>query len=92
MLSVKDMEDLLYIHDACDKLNITLLGTEMSVGYDEGVLGALSRIHSVIERNAGEELKKNDYERVWEIVEDTSLTVEQQAEMLVRGTDKDNGS
>lgn len=31
MLSVKDMTDLLYIHDACDKLNTILLGTEMMV-------------------------------------------------------------
>lgn len=89
MLSVKDMTDLLYIHDACDKLNETMLGTETSVGLHEGILGSLSRIHSVIERNVREELKKNDYERVWEIVEDTSLTVEQQAEMLVAGTDQD---
>lgn len=36
MLSVKDMTDLLYIHAACDKLNITLLGTEQMVGYHGG--------------------------------------------------------
>lgn len=87
MLSVKDMTDLLYIHAACDKLNITLLGTEQMVGYHGGVLGALSRIHGIIERNALEELKKNDYESVWKIVEDTSLTMEQQAEMLVGNMD-----
>lgn len=52
-----------------------------------GVLGALSRIHGIIERNALEELKKNDYESVWKIVEDTSLTMEQQAEMLVGNMD-----
>ena len=54
MLNAKDMADLLYIHDACDKLNITLLGTELMVGYHEGVLGALSRIHGIIERNVPE--------------------------------------
>ena len=90
MLNAKDMTDLLYIHDACDKLNITLLGTELMVGYHEGVLGALSRIHGIIERNVPEELKKNDYESVWKIVEDTSLTMEQQAEMLVGNKDEDS--
>ena len=92
MLSVKDMTDLLYIHDACDKLNTTMLGKETFLGYHQGILGALSRVHGVIERNAREELKKNDYKRVWEIAEDTSLTLEQQAEMLAGGTDKDSGS
>ena len=48
MLNAKDMTDLLYIHAACDKLNITLLGTELMVGYYEGVLGALSRIHGIM--------------------------------------------
>lgn len=47
----------------------------------------MSRIHGIIERNALEELKKNDYESVWKIVEDTSLTMEQQAEMLVGNMD-----
>lgn len=87
MLNAKDMTDLLYIHAACDKLNITLLGTELMVGYHEGVLGALSRIHGIIERNVPEDLKKNDYENVWKIVEDTSLTMEQQAEILVGNAD-----
>lgn len=92
MLNVKDMTDLLYIHDACDKLNTVMLGKETFLGYHQGILGALSRVHGVIERNAREELKKNDYKRVWEIAEDTSLTLEQQAEMLAGGTDKDSGS
>lgn len=30
MLTVKDMEDLIYIHDACDTLNTTLMGTRNS--------------------------------------------------------------
>ena len=92
MLNVKDMTDLLYIHDACDKLNTAMLGKETFLGYHQGILGALSRVHGVIERNAREELKKNDYKRVWEIAQDTSLTMEQRAEMLLGGTDKVSGS
>ena len=83
MISVQDMTDLLYIHDAYDNLNTSLLGVELVVDYHEGNLGALSRIHTVIQRNAAEELKKNDYKAVWEIAEDTSLTPEERARMLL---------
>lgn len=83
MLSVKDMEVLICIHDAYGVLNETLMGTELLVTPDEGVLGALSRIHSVIENNVAERLKKNHCEAVWKIVEDKTLTPKQQAEMLL---------
>lgn len=83
MISVKDMTDLIYIHDACDSLNTTLLGVELMVGFHEGVLGALSRIHTVIERNVAEELKKNDYKKVWEIADDISIPAEERAKMLL---------
>ncbi len=83
MLDVRDMTELIYIHDACDTLNKTLLGNELLVGFGEGLLGAFSRIHAVIERNAAENLKKNDYEGVWKIVDNTSLTPEQRAKLLV---------
>lgn len=92
MLSVRDMTELIYIHEACDALNTTLLGADTAVCFHEGHLGALSRIHVVIERNAKEELKKNDYEGVWKIVDDTSLTPEQRAAMLVGDADTDKVS
>ena len=44
MLSVKDMETLICIHDAYGMLNTTLMGTELLVTPNEGVLGAFSRI------------------------------------------------
>lgn len=50
MLDVTDMTELIYIHDACDTLNTTLLGKELLVGFNEGLLGAFSRVHAVIER------------------------------------------
>lgn len=83
MLSVKDMEALICIHDAYGTLNSTLMGTELLVTPDEGVLGAFSRIHAVIESNVAVELKKNHCEAVWKIVDDKSLTTKQQAEMLL---------
>lgn len=87
MLDVRDMTELIYIHDACDTLNTTLLGKELLVGFHEGLLGAFSRVHAVIERNAAENLKKNDYEGVWKIVDNTSLTPEQRAKLLVDSVD-----
>lgn len=88
MFSVKDMEVLICIHDAYETLNTTLLGTELLVCSYEGVLGAFSQIHAVIERNAAEKLKKNNCEGVWKIVNDKSLTPKQQAEMLLEDMDK----
>lgn len=83
MFSVKDMEALICIHDAYGMLNTTLTGTELLVTPDEGVLGAFSRIHAVIENNVVAGLKKNHCEAVWKIVDDKSLTPKQQAEMLL---------
>lgn len=83
MISVRDMTDLIYIHDACDSLNTALLGVELMVGFHEGILGALSRIHNVIERNVAEELKKNDYKETWKIADDTSIPPEERARMLL---------
>lgn len=90
MLSVKDMEALICIHDAYEMLNTTLMGTELLVSPSEGVLGAFSRVHAVIENNVAERLKNNHYETVWKIVEDKSLTPKQQAEMLLEYMDKDS--
>lgn len=83
MLSVKDMETLICIHDAYWILNTALMGTELLVTQNEGVLGAFSRIHSVIENNVADRLKKNHCEAVWKIVEDKTLTPKQKAEMLL---------
>lgn len=83
MLNERDMTDLIYIHDACDLLNTTLLGRELLLGFHEGILGAFSRVHSVIEKNAAKDLQKNDYDGVWKIMDNTSLTPEQRAKLLV---------
>lgn len=87
MLDVKDMTELIYIHDAYSILNTTLLGKGMVLGFQEGALGAFSRVDTVIQRNAAECLQENDYDGVWEIVNDTSLTPEQRAKLLVEGVE-----
>lgn len=84
MVSVKDMADMIYIHDAFDSLNSSLFGVEKIVEFHEGIMGAMSRIHGLIERNAAPELQKNDYEEVWKIADDTSKTAEERAEMLLK--------
>lgn len=84
MVSVKDMTDMIYIHDAYDSLHTALFGEEMMLGFNDGNMGAMSRIHDLIERNAAEELKKNNYEGVWKIADDTSKTAEERAEMLLK--------
>lgn len=87
MLNVKDMEELIHIHDACDTLNTTLMGTEIALCYNEGLLGAFSRIHAVIERNVTEKLKEDDYKGVWEIMDNKSLTPDKRAKLLVGDED-----
>lgn len=90
MLDVRDMTELIYVHDAYNILNTTLLGKGMVVGFHEGVLGAFSRVHAVIQRNAAPNLQKDDCESVWEIVNNTSLTPEQRAKLLVGSVDDAN--
>ncbi|MCI8339422.1 MAG: hypothetical protein HFH62_12240 [Lachnospiraceae bacterium] len=83
MLDLKDMTELLYIHDAFDKLNTILLGTELLVCTDEGILGAFSRIHAVIERNISTTFKESDCQDIWKVADNTSLTPEQRAKILL---------
>lgn len=83
MISVQDMAELLYIHDAYDELNQALFGTSMVLGFQEGNWGSLSRIHNLIERNAAERLKKNNYNDVWKIAENKSMSPEKRAQMLL---------
>lgn len=83
MTSVQDMTELLYINDAYYRLNATLLGEETAISFREGNLGALSRVHNIIERNAIDEFKQNDYKGVWIIADDTSKTPEERAKILL---------
>ena len=92
MLNKKDMTDLVYIHDAYNNLNTALLGTGLSVNFDEGILGSLSRVDCVIERNADEELKKDDYKLLWKLADDVSIPPEERGNMLVGDTDKETST
>ena len=85
MLNVKDMEALIRIHDAYDMLNETLMGSELLLAPHEGVLGAFSQIHDVIERNSAKRLQKKNCRGVWKIADNRSLTPEKRAKMLLEG-------
>lgn len=83
MMNVQDMTELLYMHDAYNELNRVLFGYELLLSYDDGSIGALSRIDNLIERNAAEELQIDDYKEVWKIANDTTIPPEQRAKMLL---------
>ena len=82
MISLKDMTDLVYVYDAYITINKTLFGDTVLLGFNEGNFGATSRIFNVIERNVIEELKKDDYKKTWDILDDFSLKPEERVKKL----------
>lgn len=82
-IDLEGMVHLVYIMDAYRKLNITLYGEEIMMGFDEGCIGALSRIYKVIEHNACADMRKNDFKKGDKILLDTSLTAEERAKKLL---------
>jgi len=83
MISIKDMADLVYVYDAYITINKVLFGETVFLGFNEGNFGAISRIFNVIERNVDDGLKKDDYKRTWEILDDFSLEPEERAKKLL---------
>ncbi len=83
MISLKDMIDLVYVYDAYITINRALFGEAVFLGFHEGNFGAISRIFNVIERNVIEELKKDDYKKTWDILDDFSLKPEERAKKLL---------
>lgn len=83
MISLKDMTDLVYVYDAYITINKALFGEAVFLGFHEGNFGAISRIFNVIERNVIEELKKDDYKKTWDILDDTSISPEERAKKLL---------
>ena len=55
-MTIKDMIDLLRVHDAAEDLKKIVEqlsgGTDYAFGYDEGVLSRLDYVNSVIRRNS----------------------------------------
>ena len=82
MISVKDMAGLVYVYDAYITINKTLFGDTVLLGFNEGNFRATSRIFNVIERNVIEELKKDDYKKTWDILDDFSLKPEERVKKL----------
>ena len=82
MISVNDMAGLVYVYDAYITINKALFGEAVFLGFHEGNFGAISRIFNVIERNVIEELKKDDYKKTWDILDDFSLKPEERVKKL----------
>lgn len=82
-LSIRDMTELIRIHDAYKALNTALFGGEMLLMYYEGYMGALGKIYEVIDRNVLESMKPDSTE----ILADTSMEPEIRAKMLLQGKD-----
>ena len=82
-IGVEDMTHLIYILDAYRELNIAFCGEEMMLGFDEGCIGALSRIYKVIAHNVCAEMRENDFAKEDEVLLDASLTPEERAKKLL---------
>ncbi len=82
-MDLEDMVHLVYIMDAYRKLNITCCGGEIMMGFNEGCIGALSRIYKVIEHNACVDMRNEDFKKGDKILLDTSLTAEERAKKLL---------
>ena len=82
-MDLEDMVHLVYIMDAYRKLNITCCGEEIMMGFDEGCIGALSRVYKVIAHNVCAEMRENDFAKEDEVLLDTSLTPEERAKKLL---------
>lgn len=80
-LSIKTMADLIRIHDAYKALNKALFGTEMTLLFHEGYIGALGRIYKVIGNHTTENMKSVSTQ----ILADTSIEPEMRAKMLLQG-------
>lgn len=88
-MDLEDMVHLIYIMDVYRKLNITCCGEEIMMGFNEGCIGALSRIYKVIEHNACADMRKDDFKKGDKILLDTSLTAEERAKKLLgKGAEK----
>ncbi|MCI8338302.1 MAG: hypothetical protein HFH62_06400 [Lachnospiraceae bacterium] len=83
MISLQDMTELLYINDAYYKINTAIFGEEIAISFHEGSLGALSRIHNLIERNASDKFKQHNHKKLGAIADDTSKTPEERAKILL---------
>lgn len=81
-MDVQDMVDLIYIRDAYRLMNKLMHGEEIAFGFHEGCIGALGRVCRVISKNVSENWKKDD-DGAMKILDDTSLTPETRAKMLL---------
>ncbi|MBR1744231.1 MAG: hypothetical protein IJ733_20700 [Lachnospiraceae bacterium] len=82
-LSVEDMIHLIYIYDAYNILCDTLVGTVLAPGMRDGIIGAFSRIHTVVEKHISPKLKNGDNAVGHQILDDTTKEPEERAKILM---------
>ena len=85
-LGIRDMAELIRIHDTYKALNSALFGGEMVLGFDSGFIGALGRIYKVIDDNIPDNMKSASTE----ILAETSIQPEIRAKMLLQGNHNEN--
>lgn len=83
-MDIETMTGLIHIHDAYKAFNKALLGTEMTLMFYEGNMGALGRIYEVIDKNVPEKMKPVSTE----ILANTSVDAGMRAKMLLLGEDQ----
>ncbi len=84
----RTMFELLEIYDAKEELHQVLemlAGMDCSIGYDDGVLGKLSRVTDIIKRHSPLHHTEEDYDEsgFWKILEDETIDNHQKAGRLL---------
>lgn len=80
-LDLRDMTELIRIHDAYKGLNTALYGSELVLGFDGGYIGALGRIYKVIDDNIPKCMQPVSAE----ILSKISIEPEERAKLLLQG-------
>ena len=83
LFTEQDMVHLIFLYDAFRDLCTVLLGTVVAPDWKEGVLGALSRVLSVIEAHVPEEKKGEDDPEFDRILHDRGKSPEERAGELL---------
>ena len=82
-MNERDMADLICMYDAYNAINQTLFGESIAYQFHQGNFGALSRVSKIIERSCDDTLKNSDFEKLYEILRNTNMTMEERAKRIL---------
>ena len=82
-LSLRDMTELIRIHDTYKALNSALFGEELVLDFADGYIGSLGRIYKIIDDITLDSMQHISSE----ILADTSMDAEKRAKLLLQGKD-----